>query len=186
MNSKIVRAPENCSKLPRLTAAMNPFALCSIGERLKSVVELETASYPADEAASPQTLQYRAAVAPELFRVAVSPAGDGVLGFVCGTAATRGTLHLTHESMTSHDPCGNVVCIHSVVVHPDMRRNGLGLNMLKAFVEELRHSGRFDKVLLLSKRHLVSFYELAGFQNAGPSCVQHGDDQWFELRYDLA
>jgi guanine nucleotide exchange factor len=169
-----------------IDSAMKPFSLCSVGERLERVVELETASYPADEAASPQTLQYRAAIAPELFRVAVSPADDGVLGFVCGTAATRGTIHLTHESMTSHDPRGNVVCIHSVVIHPNMRRNGLGLNMLNAFVEELRHSGRYHKVLLLSKRHLVSFYERAGFQNAGPSSVQHGEDQWFELRCDLA
>jgi GNAT superfamily N-acetyltransferase len=164
---------------------MTVLSPCPAGQQLNDAIDLEAASYPADEAASPETLRYRAEVAPELFRILAADQSERVLGFVCATAAPQGTTHLTVESMANHDVHGTVVCIHSVVVRPDMRRRGLGVDLVIAYVRELKESGRYEKALLLSKQRLIPFYQQAGFSLDGPSPVQHGADVWFELRQDL-
>jgi guanine nucleotide exchange factor len=164
---------------------MNSLLPCSTGQRLTDVIDLEGASYPADEAASQETLRYRAEVAPELFRVQLADQSERVAGFVCATAAPQGTTHLTHGSMSNHDVQGTVVCIHSVVVRPELRRRGLGLALVKTYVRELKESGRYEKALLLSKQRLIPFYQQAGFSLDGPSRVQHGVDVWYELRLDF-
>lgn len=160
--------------------------LVEVGGFLEQVTRLEEASYPADEAATSATLRYRAEKAPGLFRV-LAPTGSAgpILGFVCATAAPRGTEHLTHESFSVHVENGTVVCIHSVVIDSGKRRCGLGLAMVKDYVNELRHSGQFDHVLLLSKHHLVNFYAKAGFILVGQSDVQHGKEPWYEMRLNL-
>ena len=96
--------------------------------RVQAVFALETASYPADEAATLANLQLRAEVAGEYFW-GVSE-GGALEGFICGTLTCGDTL--TEESMSAHDPAGETLCIHSVVVAEERRRLGLGSAMLKA------------------------------------------------------
>ena len=96
--------------------------------RVQAAFALEAASYPADEAATLENLQLRAEVAGEYFW-GVSE-GSSLEGFICGTLTCGDTL--TEESMSAHDPAGQTLCIHSVVVAEERRRLGLGSAMLKA------------------------------------------------------
>ena len=96
--------------------------------RVQAAFALEAASYPADEAATLENLQLRAEVAGEYFW-GVSE-GGALEGFICGTLTCGDTL--TEESMSAHDPAGQTLCIHSVVVAEERRRLGLGSAMLKA------------------------------------------------------
>lgn len=83
-------------------------------EMLDRIHELEAASYPEDEAATYDKLKFRIENASNVFLVALSAEGDGepkVVGFVCGTQ-TRASK-LTHESMSTHDADGALLCIHS-------------------------------------------------------------------------
>lgn len=97
-------------------------------------------------------------------------------GFVCGTLTTSKSL--TDESMSTHEPTGTTLCIHSVVTHEPSRRKGLGRWMMRSYMSEVARAAYVHRVLLLCKEPLVPFYESAGFANLGESGVEHGQDTW--------
>ena len=179
------------------------FRPCS-PEDLPAVAEMEANSYPPDEKASPEALAFRQQNANEFFLVgmrmgdtearqaATLPAGDAsasaadaLVSYVCGTLTTGTTL--THESMSEHDPSGTTLCVHSVVTCGSSRREGIGTKTLRAYCRWV--ATRFeeiDVILLLCKKHLIGFYEGAGFKMVGESSVVHGADQWYEMRLKTA
>ena len=178
------------------------FRPCS-PEDLPAVAEMEANSYPPDEKASPEALAFRQQNANEFFLVgmrmsdteareaateagdASASAADALVSYVCGTLTTGTTL--THESMSEHDPSGTTLCVHSVVTCGSSRREGIGTKTLRAYCRWV--ATRFeeiDVILLLCKKHLIGFYEGAGFKMVGESSVVHGADQWYEMRLKTA
>lgn len=142
---------------------------------------LETASYPADEAATEAKLQMRLSEAGEYFYGAYSDAG-ALCGFVCGTLTTSDEL--TDESMSVHEPAGRMLCIHSVVVDQALRRQGVGSQLLGSYLQTDAVARR--RVQLICKDQLVGFYQAAGFVMLGPSTVVHGQDQWLLMSKEPA
>ena len=57
---------------------------------LEAVMRLEAASYPEDEAATPEKLRMRMERASEAFMVAVSSRDDSIVGFACGEERADG------------------------------------------------------------------------------------------------
>ena len=149
---------------------------------LDAIAALEADSYPADEAASPERLGERIAVAGDCFLVGELP-GE-LVGFVCGTRAAEPTL--THASMAGHVPAGPSLCIHSVVVARARRRQGLASHLLGAYVDHARGLLGVERLLLICKQHLQPLYAQAGFTLIGPSAVVHGQDPWFEMRLEFS
>lgn len=149
---------------------------------LARVAALEQASYPAAEAATRDMLAMRLAVAGDAFLVATDAAGE-VLGFVCGTRAPG--ARLTHETMHGHDPAGESLCVHSVVVAHAARRRGVGSALVRAIVARARDLPGVRRVLLICKAPLIDLYRAAGFQLLGPSEVTIGADPWFDLALEL-
>ena len=167
-------------------AAVAPGALwfrpCGPGD-VGACACLEAAGYPADEAASPETLERRQAEAPGGFLVAERE-GSGVVGFVCGTQTAAAGL--THESMARHDPGGRTLCIHSVCVAEGERRAGVGSRLLQAYLRTVPASlPEVASVRLICKEHLLGFYTGAGFRVEGPSPVVHGADPWTEMGLEI-
>ena len=121
--------------------------------------------------------------ASELFMGALDSETNELVGFICSTK-TRDTI-LTHESMSKHDQDGRTVCIHSVVVDEKYRRQGIGSRMMKEYLK-LPFIQSVDRLCLLSKNHLVQFYQDAGFELLGESDVCHGAEKWYDLRLILA
>ena len=149
---------------------------------LDSLLELEARSYPADEAASRESLAYRISNAPACFRLAED--GGGLLGFVCGTLSRD--EHLLDASMSEHHADGASLCIHSVVVDPDRRRKGVGRALVGAYLDAVAPDlPDVTRVLLICKEHLKAFYASNGFELVGLSEVVHGQDPWFEMRRPL-
>ena len=156
-------------------------------ECAEALARLEAQCFPADEAASLETIQMRLRVAGDFFWM--MQGGDGeIVGFVNGTCAQGAEIE--HDSMTTHvaPPAGRSLVIHSVSVSPKMRRRGLGLFMLKAYVERVssEQAGQLDRILLLCKPRLLQLYLSAGFAVLRQSPVVHGQEVWFELGIDLA
>lgn len=146
---------------------------------------IEEKSYPADEAATPEKLEYRQRVAPELFYGVYE--GSTLLAFVVSTAAKGATLE--EESMSTHEPGGDSICIHSVVVDPNHRRKGIAREMVKAYVEavaaDTERCGAAKRFLLIAHAPLLGLYTQCGFQFVGPSAVVHGSELWFDMKLDL-
>eukprot|EP00752_Nemacystus_decipiens_P014708 g13098.t2 len=157
---------------------------------LEAAVDIETASYPEDEAASPENMRFRRANAGAFFLEAtLKESGGGgeageLAGFVCGTLSQG--EELSHESMHLHDPDGATLCIHSVAVAEKFRRRGFATSMLKAYVENvaLTQLG-VRRICLIAKAGLLGMYASAGFSLKGLSPVVHGKDPWFEMRTEL-
>jgi arylalkylamine N-acetyltransferase len=133
---------------------------------LQSIIDLETASYPADEAATPDRLEFRLENAGEYFLVAVAPPTNAnatssgvdalqVVGFVCSTLTAANSL--THESMATHEPQGSLLCVHSVCVEQGQRRRGVGSKLMRAYINFIaQSSANVTEIRLLCKEHLVS------------------------------
>ena len=157
---------------------------------LDVVDQLESASYPEDEKATREKLHLRLTRAPELFMgafvVVVKNNEDDrkeeeiLVGYVCSTKTSQESL--THESMSRHEEEGRTVCIHSVVVRDSWRKRGVGSQMMQQYLR-LPFMQHVDQLLLLSKEHLIPFYEKAGFELLGLSPVDHGSEKWYDLRY---
>ncbi|EFC39120.1 acetyltransferase [Naegleria gruberi] len=162
----------------------------NVTEHLEIINKYESESYPEDEAATYEKLKYRLENANSVFRgyftsSTCSDDEEKLIGFVCGTKTQNKIL--THDTMSVHDPSPNArtLCIHSVVIQQAYRKKGLGLAMLKSYLQYLKDENLCDKILLLSKSHLIHFYESAGFILNGESNVVHGQEKWYELEYKM-
>ncbi|KAK2187415.1 hypothetical protein NP493_166g03031 [Ridgeia piscesae] len=132
---------------------------------------LETEGYPADEAASYEQLVYRQREAPQLFLGYFE--GSKLIGYVCCTKYPG--PHLTEQSMKVHDPSADSVCIHSVCVAGDKRRQGVALKTLTCLVQHVRKTQNgIHRILLICKAYLIPLYTRAGFTLVGESNVIHG------------
>lgn len=161
-------------------------------EDFDAVSALEAASYPPDEAATPEKIRYRMQHAHDFFLVCMRrglPAiDDEIVGKISPTACiawaaglhqrvrvvpvhpgfTNGTVangDLTHETMSVHDPEGtsSTLCVHSVVVREQDRRKGIALRMLQAYVALVTATApRIRSIRLLCKPRMRSLYEKAG------------------------
>jgi ribosomal protein S18 acetylase RimI-like enzyme len=142
-------------------------------ENLIEVIKLETESYPPDEAASGETIKLRQQTASKYFTLITEIGSDILLGFINGTCIIGNKI--THESMTDHVPEGTTLVIHSVTISPISRRKGLGTIMLEKYIRYIAEEcPEIDRILLLSKGHLLGFYVSCGFLLVGLSPVEHG------------
>lgn len=128
-----------------------------------------------------------------------------IIGFV---TATRCSYPFTEKSMSTHEPNGNILAIHSVVVEEKYRNMGIGQAMVKNYLhvmgkimeEKIDASGNggersstgsgsgsggrgeklIEEVVLLSKITNIPFYVKLGFQVQGKSEIVHGHDDWYD------
>mmetsp|Transcript_8371 Transcript_8371/g.13560 ORF Transcript_8371/g.13560 Transcript_8371/m.13560 type:complete len:476 (+) Transcript_8371:321-1748(+) len=155
------------------------FGACALGDAdLKRVIDLESKSYPEDEAASKESVVERWKNASEYFMVAKDE--EEIIGFVNGTCSDG--IELEEENMSKHVAGGRTLCVHSVVVDERFQRQGAAFGMLSEYVERIRaEQVQVERIVLISKEHLVPFYESVGFINGGLSHIVHGKDPWYEL-----
>lgn len=148
---------------------------------------IERSSYPANEAASKSNLQYRQHHAARYFRCAVigeEEDDEEIIGFICSTRCHE----FNAESMSTHHTNGQFLAIHSVVTEEKYQRKGFASAMMKDYIQvmkEMKDVG-VQKIVLLSKVHLLAFYVDRGFSVIGRSSIQHGDHSWYELQLDLS
>jgi len=154
--------------------------------------ELESISFPPDEAASLQSLQYRQKEASPFFMAAFykdDDDSDKLIGFCNGTKC----FAFTHDTMSVHDsnPAAPILAIHGVVVDPAFRRRGIATKMVKHYVQHVMQEAAnavgggesLESLMLIAKSHLLGFYVNCGFVVNRPSPIVHGQDTWYEVEY---
>ena len=147
---------------------------------LQHAIDIELASYPADEAASLQSLTYRQKNAGNAFIGAYSQ--SNLVGFICGTCTNASNLE--EETMSKHEDTGTSLCIHSVVVAQSHRKQGIATRMLRHYcITVPLHFPNVNQFRLISKAHLIHFYQHAGgFEFVQLWPFHHGKDHWFEMQ----
>ena len=153
------------------------FTTCTQDDRA-SILSLEVASFPADEAADDASLQLRLEEAGEYFYKLTR---DGqLIGFINGTCIQGPNLE--HDSMTSHVKMGPILVIHSVTVKECERRKYYALYMLHRYISYMKRRNELEEIRLLTKPLNMNLYLLAGFKIVGISPIVHGADAWFEMK----
>lgn len=153
----------------------------------------EQISYHPDEAASREQLERRIGYAsesgPELFTVARDIENDKVVGFLCSTLTTADLV--TDESMSVHELDGKTICLHSVCVSPDYRKQGIATKLMTTWIEQLKqvnakeHEKKYKRIAIMSRPNLLGLYESVGFKNIGVSKVVHGPEPWIDCILEL-
>ncbi|CAG8433159.1 9560_t:CDS:2 [Diversispora eburnea] len=156
---------------------------------IERAFELESQGYPPEEAATLEKLEYRQKNAPKLFLGAYLPSipsnnnNEYLIGFIVSTLTT--SHFLTEESMSNHEPDGKTVCIHSVCIDKQYRRRGIATDLLKEYIERLKNLYKYERIVLISHKHLIPLYQKVGFICKGESEIVHGNEKWFDLVLEL-
>lgn len=147
--------------------------------QLEEVHTLEAALYPADEAASKDTLAWRLTHAPDYAWGAYTPSHQ-LCAYVIGTKV----LHFTAAAMgREHSVTAPMLAVHSVLTAPDFQGQGIAVWLLRRV---LVHAALTDPALatavLLTKPNNAALYARAGFTLMGPSPICHGAEVWLDMR----
>jgi len=153
---------------------------------LPRFIELEQASYPPSEAASERSLDLRVRRCADwfVFLRKKTSRPDDIVGFACGTLGLTDKI-VAADAMTSHHENGNRLFLHSVVVERSLRGQGLGLALVREFIQAARKTPQVEAISLISKSKGVGLYSRAGFSFLGDSFLRHGAERWYSMELRL-
>lgn len=147
---------------------------------LSEIVRIESACFPAAEAASEINLAKRLEVYPNHFWVLLD--GETMVGFVNGMVTNEPDLQdEMYDNANMHDENGAWQMIFGVDTIPSYRCRGCAARLLEYVIAETRRQGRKGLVLTCKER-LVHYYAKFGFVSEGISGSTHGDVVWYQMR----
>jgi len=153
--------------------------------RLEDAIVIERAGYPEDEAGTLQAFKDRQSSAPELFLGAYTVEDNAqLIGYICATLSSSQEFSMEPYKTSETDRGPYTVCIHSLCVDSNHRRQGVASALMSEYLHRLE-GGKYEAVLLIAHEDLIPFYVKAGFELVGKSAVVHGSKPWFQLRYYL-
>lgn len=147
---------------------------------LDKVTELEAVCFPAAEAASRGSFEWRLKTYPQHFLVMEK---DGqIISFVNGPVTKEQDLiDEMYDSASYSDENGEWQMIFGLVTHPDHQRKGLASQLMCQFINEARDQGR-KGVVLTCKETKIAFYSSFGYKDEGISSSTHGGVPWHQMR----
>ena len=152
-------------------------------EDLDGVTYVESVCFPSEEAADKKSFEDRIRAFPENFLVAEQK-GE-IVGFIDG--AVIGKRHIEDEMFERadmHDPKGEYQAVYGLAVLPDLRRRGIGTQLMEQFIQRAKKHG-LRGLTLTCKAHKIKFYESFGYGNEGISRSVHGGAVWYDMVLDL-
>ena len=143
------------------------------------LAHIEGVCFPPAEAASREQVLERIQVFSENFFVAEL---DGVVvGFINGANTDSPVLpdEMYHD-VSLHRPEGDYQTVFGLNVLPEYRRQGIGEQLVRHYVEAARERGR-KGVILTCKEQKIHFYEKIGFSCRGVAESSHGGAVWYAM-----
>ncbi|MFQ5787297.1 MAG: GNAT family N-acetyltransferase [Thermodesulfobacteriota bacterium] len=148
------------------------------GRDLDECYRTESACYTSD-GATREKIRKRIRLFPEGFLVAES--GSRVIGLI--NSASTNKEDITDEElkdMDGHVKDGRNIVIFSLAVLPEFQRNGISKKLMSKFIASSKYLKK-EKILLLCKSELASYYRNYGFLYGGKSRSKHGGFEWHEM-----
>ncbi|KAG6154146.1 hypothetical protein E4U22_006433 [Claviceps purpurea] len=84
-------------------------------------------------------------------------------------------------SSLGHQVSGRTICLHSFSVCPEVQGVGLGKSAMKAYVQLMKQSEVADRISLICKKPLVTFFSKVGFEAAGKSETTVSGPDWYNM-----
>ena len=150
---------------------------------LNACHEIEQACYPPLEAATREYLAKRIEVYPDGFFVAEH---DGrVIGMINSGATHKDDItEEEFKNLIGHVRNGRNSVIFSVAVLPEYRLRGIAARLVEKLIEVATEKQK-QRILLLCKEELISFYSSLGFRYSGKSRSDFGGYSWHQMQYEL-
>lgn len=147
------------------------------------LAEIEASCFPPAEAASREAVLERIAAFPENFFVAETE--GKIIGFINGGNSDQPTLpDAFYHDITMHRPDGAYQTVFGLNVLAEYRRNGIGEQLVRRYVEAARERGK-KGVILTCKEQKIHFYEKIGFTCYGVADSSHGGAVWYDMKLML-
>ncbi len=149
---------------------------------LDACFTIESTCYTTD-AATREKIEKRIALFPEGFLVA--EVGGQVVGMINSGATDKDDItDDAFKDMTDHIHNGKHIVIFSLAVLPEFQGVGISRRLMEKFIEA---SGDLEKekILLMCKSGLISYYRKYGFHYAGKSKSTLGGFEWHEMYLPL-
>jgi ribosomal protein S18 acetylase RimI-like enzyme len=144
---------------------------------------VEIYGFPSEEAASKETMRLRIDTFPQGFFVAELE--GNVIGILNSASTHKDDISDEElKQLVGHDPKGKNMVVFALAVLPEHRGQGVARRLMGKFAEEARKLEK-EKVLLMCKQHLISYYQSMGFEHAGLSRSTHGGAEWHEMMLKL-
>lgn len=150
-------------------------------EEAERAAEIEQIVFPPNEAVFPDDVKEQAAVAPDLFLVAVDRSTGEIAGFLNGIATNETEFRdefFTDKSL--HNPDGSNVMLLGLDVVPEYQRHGLGTEIMRQYCLREKARGR-RRIVLTCLPRLVAMYTKMGFTDLGMSGSTWGGESWHEM-----
>ena len=149
----------------------------------KALAEIERACFPAEEAASGDSICIRLACFPDHFWL-LSYQGR-IVSFVDGMVTEKKNLtDEVYERPAMHQEDGALQMLFFVNPLPGYRQKSRLGAILKRTIAEAKRQGR-KGLVLTCKEALIPYYAKFGFVNEGISESVHGGAVWYQMRLEL-
>lgn len=94
--------------------------------------------------------------------------------------------YIVDESILDNDKIGHVelssnIGIHSLIIHSDYKKLGLGTLILKDYIQKLNQQEIGDKIIIIAHQLLIPFYKRIGFVDQGESDCKYAGETWNDL-----
>jgi len=147
---------------------------------VESIFMIETACFPANQAASLNTFSERLKVYPNHFWLIED--GVQIVGFINGMVSDNDIIKdEMFKYPELHNEDGAWQSVFGLAVLPEFQNHGLAGKLLEHLFEVSAQNKR-KGVVLTCEKHLISYYEKFGFVNAGLSASVHGGDVFYDMR----
>ncbi len=138
----------------------------------------EFACYTSD-GATKEKIRKRITLFPEGFLIAESE--EKTIGLINSASTNKEDIADEElKDMVGHVNNGRNMVIFSLAVLPEFQGNGISKQLMARFIEVSRALKK-EKVLLICKSELITYYQNYGFLYSGKSKSKHGGFEWHEM-----
>jgi len=145
--------------------------------------EIESAAYPAEEAATLEKIRIRAEQYPEGF--IVLELNHKVIGFMNSGCTDEVVMSDENfKELIGHSSSASHIVIMSVVIHPEFQSLGYSSQLIHNFIKIMKDLNK-QSIQLMCKDQYVKFYAKFGFEYCKISESSHGGEKWHEMQLIL-
>lgn len=147
---------------------------------IDSIAQVESACFPAEEAAPREELAQRLRNYANHFWLMFD--GDRLIAFADGMTTDAADLaDVMYDNAWLHDENGAWQMIFGVNTLPEYRKRGYAGQLIGRAISDAKAQGRKGLVLTCKER-LLHYYSKFGFVSEGVSASTHGGAVWYQMR----